>query len=222
MKNIWLIANWKSNKNIAEALEWIDKVGPRLERRENLKIVVCPEFNVISEVKKAVLTGNFPLMVGSQDISPFGGGAYTGEEPASDLKDMVELAIIGHSERRKNFGETDALVAQKVKQAKETGILPLVCVQGEETPVPEGAELVAYEPIFAIGTGNPDTPESANHVAGKLKEKSGVSEVLYGGSVTSENVKKFISQPNLSGCLIGTASLDPEEFLRIIKACNGS
>lgn len=220
-KTIWIIANWKSNKNIEEALDWVSKVGPQIPKRDFLKVVVCPQFLAIEEVKKAVQVGNFPFMVGSQDLSPFPEGAHTGEEAAEDLSDLVELAILGHSERRKNFGETDEIVAEKVSQANQQNIIPLVCVQGKETPVPEGCKLIAYEPIFAIGTGNPDTPEDAEEVAKNFKEKYEGVEVLYGGSVTSENAKKFVSQDSLSGLLIGGASLDAEEFVKIINEVIG-
>lgn len=214
----WIIANWKSNKTISEALSWIDEVGPNLQRREDIKVVVCPPFTDVEEVKKAVLVANYPILVGAQDLSQFEDGPYTGEESARILSEIVDLAILGHSERRKNFGETDEMVAEKVLQAKKFNIIPLVCVQDENTPVSEWAELVAYEPVFAIGTGSPDTPDSAAKVAGVLKEKAGREIfVLYGGSVTSENAKAFLQQENLSGLLIGGASLDPQEFLRIVE-----
>ncbi len=220
---MWVIANWKSNKTISEALQWIEYVGPKLQKRENLKVVVCPTFVCLEEVKKAVVVGNYPLLVGSQDLSPFGEGSYTGEEAARILQEVVDLAILGHSERRQNFGETDEMVARKVKQALEHQIIPLVCVQGADTPVPAGCQLVAYEPIFAIGTGNPDSPDNASNIAQLLKSKydppAGGLEILYGGSVTSENVKSFILQENISGVLVGKASLDAEEFLRIVKEC---
>ncbi len=220
MKNLWIIANWKSNENIEEALNWVSVVGSGVEKRENIKVVVCPTFTVIEEVKKAVMVGNFPLMVGSQDLSPYAEGAYTGEETASILKQYVDLAILGHSERRQNFSETDEMVALKSIQAKDNGIIPLVCVQSADTPVPEGVRLVAYEPVFAIGTGNPDTPENANQVGKTLKEKYGDDlEVLYGGSVNSENVKSFVSQENISGVLVGKASLSETEFLKIVENC---
>src|SRR5438132_1254778 len=124
-KQIWIIGNWKSNKNIAEALDWVSKVGPQIPNNEDLKVVVCPTFTCLEEVKKAVTIGNFPLMVGSQDLSPFAEGAYTGEEAGRILKDVVELSILGHSERRNNFGETDEMVANKVKQALDNNIIPL-------------------------------------------------------------------------------------------------
>lgn len=219
MKNLWVIANWKSNETIAQALEWVSVVGPKLEKREDIKVVVCPTFSAIEEVKKTVMVGNYPIIVGSQDLSPYPVGAFTGEEPASNLKQFVDLSIIGHSERRQNFNETDELIAKKVIQAKDQGIIPLVCVQGVDTPVPQGVNLIAYEPIFAIGTGNPDTPENADKVAASLKQKYGPDlEVLYGGSVTSENVKGFINKENIAGVLVGKASLNAEEFVKIIYA----
>ncbi|MBI2019799.1 triosephosphate isomerase [Candidatus Daviesbacteria bacterium] len=219
-KNIWIIANWKSNKTIAEALDWVSKVGPGLPEKDNLKVVVCPTFSCLSEIKKAVEVGNFPLMVGSQDLSPFGVGAYTGEESAALLKELISVSILGHSERRQNFSETDEMVAKKVEQAMQNNITPLVCIQGPDTPVLEDYKLIAYEPIFAIGTGNPDTPENANTVAEKLKNKYGQDlEILYGGSVTSSNIASFIREPNINGALIGNASLDAEEFVKITKEC---
>lgn len=215
---MWIIANWKSNKNIAEALDWVSQVGSQIPKIEGLKIIVCPTFSALSEVKKAITVGNFPLLVGSQDLSLFGAGAYTGEEPAECLSQLIYLSILGHSERRQNFSETDEVVAKKVARANENNIIPLVCVQGSDTPVPEGCKLVVYEPIFAIGTGNPDTPENANQLAVALKEKYGQDlEVLYGGSVTSENVKSFVAQLNLSGVLVGKASLSAGEFSKICK-----
>lgn len=218
MKKIWIIANWKSNKTIAEALDWVSKVGPELPRNEKLQVVVCPTFSCLSEIKKTIQVGNFPMLMGVQDLSPFGIGAYTGEESAELLKDLAGLAILGHSERRKNFEETDEAVAKKVIQANANNIIPLVCVQNADTPVSDGCKLVAYEPVWAIGTGNPDTPENADRVAGLLKEKYGQNlEVLYGGSVTSENVKSFINAGNISGLLIGRASLDALEFVKICK-----
>jgi triosephosphate isomerase len=215
---IWIIANWKSNKTIGEALQWLDVVGPKLRKDSKVQVVVCPPFTDIEEVKKTILVGGFPLLVGAQDLSPFEDGPYTGEESARILKDIVALAILGHSERRANFGETDEIVAQKVMRAREFNIQPLVCLQNSETPVPEGAKIVAYEPVFAIGSGNPDTPENADGVAGKIKQKYGEGlDVLYGGSVESKNALMFLQQQNLSGLLIGGASLDPEEFLEIVK-----
>lgn len=216
MKRIWIIANWKSNKSLEEALDWVVKVGPETPRSENLKVVVCPTFTVLEELAKEIKAKDYPIILGSQDLSPFPVGAYTGEEPASLVKVFVNLAILGHSERRKNFAETDQMVAEKVAQAISNNIIPLVCVQDEKGEVPKGCNLVAYEPVWAIGSGTPDTPENANTVSSNLKQAKEV-EVLYGGSVNSQNIASFLEQENISGALIGGASLDAEEFLKIIK-----
>ncbi|OGE32582.1 hypothetical protein A3D83_03340 [Candidatus Daviesbacteria bacterium RIFCSPHIGHO2_02_FULL_41_10] len=199
-KTIWIIANWKSNKTIAEALDWISEVGPKVPKQDNLKVVVCPTFNCISEIKKAILVGNFPLLVGAQDLSPFGVGAYTGEEPAQLLNGLINLAILGHSERKKNFGETDKTVAEKTKQALGNNIIPLVCIQSEEVPVPEGCRMITYEPSWAISTwftnkpeaGKADTPENANRIASFLKQK-------YGSPTRTPLIFSGICE-NLSGC----------------------
>ncbi len=217
-KTIWIIANWKSNKTISEALDWVSKVGSRIEKHGNLKVVICPTFSCLSEIKKIIQVNSFPLMLGSQNLSPFGLGAYTGEQPAASLKELIDLSILGHSERRQNFGETDEMVTKKVKQATENRIIPLVCVQGKEIPVPEGCKLVAYEPVWAIGTGTPDTPENDNAIAMSLKQKYGQDlAVLCGGSINSQNIEEFINQENISGALVGSASLDAEEFIKICK-----
>ncbi|MBI2022195.1 triosephosphate isomerase [Candidatus Daviesbacteria bacterium] len=232
MKNLWIVANWKSNKTIEEALEWVGKVGPKIKKEDFLKVVVCPTFSVLSEVKKAIQVGNFPLLVGCQDLSPFDKGAYTGEESASLLKQLVDLAIIGHSERRYNFGETDQQIENKLTRASQADIIGLLCVQGNETPVPKGCQLIAYEPISAIstgldntpGSGQPEDPLNASSIATFFKQQHGQDlEVLYGGSVTGKNVKQFISQKEINGVLVGNASLDATEFIKIVEeAINGA
>lgn len=214
----WIIANWKSHKKIAEAIEWMGMVGPKIRRDSSVKVVVCAPFVDLGELKERVMVDNFPIMIGCQDISAFPEGAYTGEEAAAILRDVVELAIVGHSERRANFGETDKTVESKVKESIEHNIIPLVCIQDQDTFIPKEAELVAYEPVFAIGTGEADTPANANEMADKiLKLHGGPVEVLYGGSVDEENAKAFLQQDKISGLLIGGASLDPQQFLRIVE-----
>lgn len=219
-KRIWIVANWKSNKTISEALDWISEVGPKVPNVDSIKVVVCPAFSCISEVAKAVMVGNFNIIVGSQDLSPYSAGAYTGEESASLLQQMVKISIIGHSERRQNFFESDEMISKKVTQALANQITPLVCVQGADTPVPQDVKLVAYEPVFAIGTGQADTPENANTVAKAIKGTYGDEvEVLYGGSVTEENVSSFVKMEGIAGVLIGKSSLDADRFIKIIEAC---
>lgn len=218
-KNLWIVANFKSRKNIKEVLSWIGEVGPKLERIDNLKIAVCPSYSALSEAKKAIQVGNFPLLLGSQSLSNFPPGPYTGEEPAQFLKEFVDLSIVGHSERRQNFKESEEQITQKVHLANENGIEPLLCIQGQDTNIPEGVKLIAYEPVFAIGTGTPDTPENANQVAAAIKQKYSDTEVLYGGSVDEKNVQEFISQENINGVLVGSASLSEESFLAIVNSC---
>lgn len=129
------------------------------------------------------------------------------------------MSIIGHSERRDKFGETDEIIAEKVKQAQASEIEPILCIQNADTPIPQGVRIAAYEPVFAIGTGTPDTPENADSVAAQVKSKNPELTILYGGSVTSENCQSFIDKENLSGLLIGKASLDADEFLKIVSNC---
>lgn len=217
MKTVWIIANWKSNKNIAEAVEWLGKVGPQIHPRDEIKVVVCPQFDAIEEVKKTIQVNGYPIIVGSQDLSPFPPGAYTGEESAQALSQLVTLSIVGHSERRQNFGETDEMIAKKVDQALNNKIIPLLCVQGKETPVPNGCKLIAFEPISAIGNDHPDTPQNANDVATFFKQKYGNDlDILYGGSVSSENCLAFVQQEHISGLLVGHKALDAEEFIKIV------
>lgn len=218
-KTIWIIANWKSNLSLSESLEWINTVGPRLNKREDLKIIVCPRFSALPELHQEIQTNNYPILLGSQNLSPFETGSFTGEEPASLLKELVTISIIGHSERREKFAETDEMISEKVKQAQASGIEPILCVQNSETPIPEGVKIIAYEPIFAIGTGTPDTPQNANAVASQIKSAHSDLAILYGGSVTSENCETFIDEENISGLLIGKASLNADEFLKIIQNC---
>jgi triosephosphate isomerase (TIM) len=219
MKKIWIIANWKSNLSLSESLDWINAVGPKLNKREDLQVVVCPRFSALPELHQEIQTHNYPIVLGSQDLSPFGLGSFTGEEPADLLKELVTMSIIGHSERRSKFGETDEMVKTKCEVARKSGIEPILCVQDANTPIPEGIKITAYEPVFAIGTGTPDTPENAESVAKEIKSKNPELSILYGGSVTSENCESFIDQESISGLLIGKASLNSEEFLKIIQNC---
>lgn len=218
-KKLWIVANWKSNLSLSESLEWINKVGPQLNKREDLQVVVCPRFSALPELHQEIKANNYPIILGSQDLSPFGIGSFTGEEPAELLKELVSMSIVGHSERREKFAETDEMIAEKIKQAQANGIEPILCVQNSETPIPEGIKIAAYEPIFAIGTGTPDTPENANSVARQIKSEFPDLNILYGGSVTSENCQSFVEEENISGLLIGKASLDADEFLKIVANC---
>jgi len=213
----YIIANWKSNKVLSDATDWVEKVGPQLTKNEEVTTIVCPPSLYLEEISKAVQVLGSDLKVGSQNISAFPFGSYTGEETAEMVKQFGDYSIVGHSERRKNFAETDEIVGDKVTRALEAGLIPIFCVQDEQTPIPEGVTIVAYEPVFAIGTGTPDTPQNANEVCMNIVSTHPDCVVLYGGSVTAENAKQFLAQEYISGLLIGKASLDPEEFVKIVE-----
>lgn len=204
---------------MSESLDWINAVGPKLNKREDLQVVVCPRFSALPELHQEIQANHYPIILGSQDLSPFGLGSFTGEEPAELLKELVTMSIIGHSERRSKFGETDEIVKTKCDVARKVGIEPILCVQDANTPIPEGIKIAAYEPVFAIGTGTPDTPENAETVAKEIESKYPELAVLYGGSVTSENCESFVEKDSISGLLIGKASLNADEFLKIVQNC---
>ncbi len=214
----WFIANWKSNKNVAESLSWLELFGPQLTSSESSKVVVCPSTLAAAPMKKLAEDNHYDLMIGLQNISAFGVGAFTGELAAEQAKGVADLVIIGHSERRQKLGETDAMVADKVTQAKEAGLLALVCVQDANTPIPDNTDMVAYEPIWAIGSGTADTPENAAAVIAEIKQKVGRDiPVLYGGSVKADNAKTFLERDEIDGLLVGGASLDPQQFITIVQ-----
>lgn len=218
MKNLFIIANWKANKTEFEAKDWLQRFMIDDLRITNKEVIICPPFTLLSNLKSYILNHNSLLKLGSQNISPFDAGAYTGEINGDQIKEFADYVIIGHSERRQNFSETDEDLSKKVEMAKKNGLTPIFCIQDENTQIPAGVSLVAYEPISAIGTGNPDTPENTEKIATLVKEKNkNIEHVLYGGSVMSSNINTFTTMPNISGALVGGASLDPLEFLAIIK-----
>ena len=134
------------------------------------------------------------------------------------IKEYAEYVLIGHSERRKYFHEDDKLLAEKVTRAMEAGLKVVYCVPDEKTEVPQNVDLIAYEPVWAIGTGKADTPENASQVIGIIKQKYPQNQVIYGGSVTPENVVSFVSQSNIDGVLPGGASLDPVKFSQMVES----
>jgi triosephosphate isomerase len=214
MKKLFLVANWKSNKTSVEAEEWLQKIQSSNEK----EVIICPPFTLLATMRSFVDDKNLPIKLGGQNVSPFDAGAYTGEINAKQIKEFAEYVIIGHSERRNNFGETDEVLSTKVKRAIAAGLTPIFCIQNETTRVPEDATLVAYEPPTAIGTGNADTPGNADRVAKIVKEKYPyVTSILYGGSVTQDNIHSFVEMENISGVLVGGASLDPLKFTALIK-----
>ncbi len=217
MNNLFIVANWKSNKTVSEAKNWLDefKISENLGEKE---IIICPPFTLLGFLAEEITKGDLPIKLGAQDVSAFEGGAHTGEVKAEELKEFAQYVIIGHSERRKNFHEDDSLLAQKVSMSLSSNLTPIFCVSSPDMFIPQGVSLVAYEPLSAIGTGNADNPENADGVAAQIKETNKiVSAVLYGGSVTPENVKSFTEMENIDGVLVGGASLNASSFSNIVK-----
>lgn len=220
MKKSFIVANWKSNLTSLEANEWLVKIANsklQIVNSDDKEVIVCPPFTLLKDIESGIKNYELGFKVGTQNISPFDEGAYTGEISAKQAKEFADYVIIGHSERRKNFLESDEVLFKKAELANKYGLTPIFCVQDATTKIPENVEIVAYEPVFAIGTGNSDTPENAEEIAIKIKTNKGVISVLYGGSVTSKNIKGFTQMPNIDGVLVGGASLDAQEFYAIIQ-----
>lgn len=242
-----IAGNWKMHNTAEEAVELVNELKAGVGNTD-VKVVICCPFTVLADVKKAVEGSN--IKVGAQNMHWEDTGAYTGEISADMLKDVgVEYVIIGHSERRQYFNETDETVNKKVIKALEKGLIPILCVgetleerEAEQTfdvvktqtlkalESIEEAEMekivVAYEPVWAIGTGKTASPEDANaviaYIREVIKEKYGeeISELVaiqYGGSVKAANATEIMNQEDIDGALVGGASLKAEEFLAIVN-----
>jgi triosephosphate isomerase (TIM) len=219
MKNFFIAGNWKSNKTIMEATQWLEQFTVHSSRfTENVTVVVLAPFTDLFSLREKIKTKNTFIALGAQNISKFDEGAYTGEVTGKMIKEVADWVIIGHSERRKYFGETDTDLALKVEKAHAAGLKVIYCVPDDKTVVPVGVDVIGYEPVWAIGTGKTDSPENANAVVASIKSKTGANIVIYGGSVTAENVASFVSTPSIDGVLPGGASLDPEKFSHLIQA----
>ncbi len=218
MKKSYIIANWKSNKTIHQASMWLEEfkmqnLGLQIFEKE---IIVCPSFSLLSDMKSYIINHALPIKLGGQDISPFEHGAYTGAVNGEQIKEFADYVLIGHSERRKYFHEDSTLLEKKVKQARQYSLTPIYCVSDPREHIPEGVTIVAYEPIFAIGSGKPDTPQNVESAAQAIFKSNQEIAVLYGGSVTAQNVSDFIKMPSISGVLVGKASLNPLDLIQII------
>ena len=237
--------NWKMNTTIAEGLALVDAMLPKLQTFDAVDRVVCPPFVSLSAIAER-LRGT-PIRLGAQNLYAEPKGAFTGEISAAMLEGLVSYVIIGHSERRQYFGEDDALVNRKVKAALGGGLAPIVCVgesleqneRGQTQDVVSrqvrgaldgvdhvSAIVIAYEPIWAIGTGRAATPEGANATIGLIRrtvaEVAGAAvadgvQVQYGGSVTPDNFAAFMAAPDVDGGLVGGASLNAASFVTLAR-----
>lgn len=222
MNKKYIVGNWKSNKTEPDIEIWFQIISDKLAPGKNsitqeTTVVVCPVYTHLPLVKKLIEKYQLPIHIGAQDISPFDTGAYTGEVAGVQIAQYAEYVLVGHSERRKYFHEDDALLQQKVKQAQFHNLSVIYCVPDDKTAVATGVNIVAYEPVWAIGTGKTDTGENANKVAASIKKSSKVQTVLYGGSVTDLNCNEFLTQKNIDGLLPGSASLDAIKFWNLIN-----
>jgi len=246
MRRTLIAGNWKMNGSLDSVEALITGIKAGLSEVDKADMAVCPPFVYIPRVRE--LIGDAPLALGSQNICDQASGAYTGEISGAMLQEFgCRYAIIGHSERRSLYGETDALIAARFAMALETGITPILCV-GEtlgEADVTEqvvaeqldaviersgiesiGQCVIAYEPVWAIGTGKTASPEQAQAVhafiRGKLAaqnaEVADKVQILYGGSMNAGNASELLSQPDIDGGLIGGASLKADDFLAIGKS----
>lgn len=224
-----LIANWKSNKTNTEVAEWLSAYSTSLTLpKSGVEVVIAPSLVGVAQVSWVLHNQMRPdaqaiTQVGLQDLSPFPAGSYTGAVSAYNVKELgVKYAIIGHSERRRYFHETHQDVANKVTQALENGITPIVCVDDEYIAEQAAAIekdalsrcLVAYEELSAIGTGNNEPLDHVKEVFSRIKTVFGQVPVIYGGSVDAENVAEYLDFAD--GVLVGTASLQVEEFVSLI------
>lgn len=214
----YFIANWKQNLSLEEAESWLANFT--IEASSEREVILAPALPFIPSLAGKGL----PLAV--QDISAFSEGAHTGRVGAVQVKAWVKYALLGHSEIRSETGDSDRQVSMKMKRCVEAGITPVICVDLPYLESQLGVlkndflelppMLVAYEPLAAIGTGKPADPKHANEIAFKIKSLTTKSTpVLYGGSVTSEDVGEFVDQEFIDGVLVGQASLDPQEFAKI-------
>jgi triosephosphate isomerase len=240
-----IAGNWKMNTTVAEAVALVKEMRPELDRIDNVDKVICPPFVSLAAVKE-LLKGS-SIKLGAQNLYFEEKGAYTGEISSLMLAELCDYVIIGHSERRQYFNETVELADKKVQAALKVGLKPILCI-GETLKENEAGKTeevlskqlsspsaqsyylsgltLAYEPIWAIGTGKAASGEQANQTIGFIrrhiskqygKEIAQSVRILYGGSVTADNIAEFIKQPEIDGALVGGASLKPSQFLGIVK-----
>lgn len=217
----YIIGNWKANKTVEEAAIWCQDFATLWKKRatpaKNISVVLCPSFLHLTTVASYISLAHLPMQLGCQDISEFKSGAYTGQVSADMVKNFAKFTLVGHSERRKYNQETERALFDKITRAREAGIEPIYCVQSAEMTIPDTATFVAYEPVWAIGTGKAETPENADLVAQQIQERAGRElTVIYGGSVTADNVASYTKMKHLRGVLPGGASLKPDTFLELI------
>jgi triosephosphate isomerase len=216
-----IIANWKMNpQSLSEAKMLFNSIRRGVKSIKNAEIVICPPFIYLTHLLNFKSYALNPK-IGVQDCFWEEKGAYTGEVSCKISKGVgVEYVIIGHSERRKYFKETDEMISKKIEAALKAGLKLILCID-KISQIPKDIKdnfIIAYEPISAIGTGKPYSWEKAKEMKNKIQKILGKKiKILYGGSVNSENANNYIKQAGFQGLLIGSASLNAKEFVKIVK-----
>ncbi|MFC1980824.1 triose-phosphate isomerase [Chloroflexota bacterium] len=244
MRTPMIAGNWKMNTTVSEAVELVGAMKAGLDRIGNVEKVVCPPFVSLAAIRE--LTEGSTIKLGAQNLFYEAKGAYTGEISPAMIAELCEFVIIGHSERRQYFEETGEVVNKKILAALDAGLKPILCI-GEKLEENEAGKteaviteqmrsslagiadinslVIAYEPIWAIGTGRAATGEQANETISIIRHNisrlyddriAQNTRILYGGSVTAANATEFMQQPEIDGALIGGASLKATEFLSIV------
>jgi triosephosphate isomerase len=209
----YFVANWKANKNLTEVNYWINVFLKKYRPKNDIKVIICPPYPFLSFLSKKI-KGYPNIFLGTQDISQFDNGPFTGEVTASMIADLVKYTIVGHSERRQYFLEDESIIEKKIKQAIKYKIEPILCIRNNQDKIFDEIKIVAYEPVFAIGSGNNEPPEQVFQFKNRLNLPNKVI-FLYGGSVNEFNAKDYLKE-GIDGLLIGTASLNPLQLLKII------
>ena len=240
-----IAGNWKMNTTVSEATELVKAMRAGLDEITNVDKVICPPFISLAAVRELIKGSSIKL--GAQNLYFEEKGAYTGEISPLMLADLCEFVIIGHSERRQYFSETGEIVNKKIRAVLGAGLKPILCIgerleeneagRTEEVVTEQlwssltgidypGGLVIAYEPVWAIGTGKSATGEQANETISFIRrniaklygeENAQDLRILYGGSVTAENAAEFMNQPEIDGALVGGASLKADQFLSIVK-----
>lgn len=217
MKKLLIVGNFKSNKTSEEASEWFKKFLQDYREDPQKEIIICPSFTSLSIFSKLIQDSNFDIFLGAQNISSFKEGPYTGEVNARQIKESCRYCLVGHSERRQKFSEDLRRINGKIANLIEAEIIPILCISDlEQLDGVNGLDkcIIAYEPIHSVGTGEAQSPQIAGEFLEKIRRVTD-RQVLYGGSVDSENVSSYTS--SFDGVLVGAESLDPFRFLEIIN-----